>query len=145
MMLQTLVGLGLVLLLAVDGRADETTPKTQGEKAERPPDVVVNEKDREAKAAVGQTIAVRVPEPALGLRVVDLKAEVEGMAVGRMYEVGDTVDHTKKEVIFDGLFKTLTFKAEKPGTSRLTITYERGSKKVERVIEIRVSEFKTKE
>jgi hypothetical protein len=115
-----------------------------GGKKKRPPDVVVNEKDREAKAAVGQTIAVRVPEPALGLRVVDLKAEVEGEAVGRTYEVGDTVDREKKEALFDGLFKTLTLKAEKPGTSKVTITYERGDKKVERVITIRVTESRPK-
>src|SRR5262245_53275374 len=110
MMLRTPVWLGLVLLLAADGRVDETTPKAKGGKTARPPDVVVNEKDREAKAAVGQTIAVRIPEPALGLRVVDLKVEVEGAAVGRTYQVSDTVDRTKKEVLFDGLFKTLTFK-----------------------------------
>jgi hypothetical protein len=144
MTVRKVFGLGLVLLVAASGRACEPPPKSKPGTADRPPDVVVGETDREATAAVGQTIEVRVPEPALGLLVIDLKAKVEGTAVGRSYTAGETVDRTTKEVLFDGLFKTLTFKAERPGTSKVTITYERGSKKVERVIEVRVTEAKAK-
>jgi hypothetical protein len=103
------------------------------------PDVVVKETDTEAMAKPGHTIEVRIPEPALGLLVWEPKAEVEGEAVGKRYWVGETVDRTVEQVLFDGLFKTLTFKAVKPGKSTVTIRYERGSKKVERVIRVTVA------
>jgi hypothetical protein len=107
---------------------------------ERKPDVVIKETDKEAVAKVGQTIEVRIPEPALGLAVFEPKAEVEGGAVGKDYEIGEAVDRTVKQVLFDGLFKTITFTAVKPGTATVTIRYERGSKKVERVIRVTVNE-----
>jgi hypothetical protein len=106
---------------------------------ERKPDVVVKETDKDAAAKVGQTIEVRIPEPALGLAVFEPKAEVEGEAVGKDYEIGEAVDRTVKQVLFDGLFKTIILTAVKPGTAKVTIRYERGSKKVERVIQVTVS------
>ena len=101
-------------------------------------DVIVKDTDKTAKAKVGDTVDIQIPNPALAKMKEDFKAEATGNVLGKATLTDETHKGPNGQPLAGGGYKSIKMKAEHKGKVKVKVSWKQDGKEGHHEVEVTV-------